>query len=130
MKLLRSQRGEMMITVCVILISCMMVLAFFLRVYPVFLHKQQLDTYASELCRVAEVSGRIGAETTDKEQKLNQIMGISPDVTWNTSGEVQLNGTITVTCSLTDNIGLWGGFGSFPITVQGRATGQSEVYDK
>jgi hypothetical protein len=130
MELLRSRRGEMMLTVCVILVSCMTVFAFSLRLYPVFLHKQQLDTYASQLCRVAEVSGRIGTETEEKEDKLNQLTGISPEVTWNTMGDVQLGGTITVTCSLTDNIGLWSGFGSFPITVRGRSTGQSEVYWK
>ena len=130
MKLLCSRRGEITVTVSVILMSCMMIFAFCLRVFPVLLHKQQLDSYASQLCRVAEVSGRIGTETEEKEDKLNQLTGISPEVSWNTSGNVQLGGTITVTCSLTDNIGLWGGFGTFPITVRGRSTGQSEVYWK
>lgn len=130
MKLLRSKRGEMLVTVSVVLMVAMTVVAFSTKLYPVFLHKQQLDTYAGELCRVAEISGRVGDETVAKEEKLNAEMKISPNVAWNTSGNVQLNGEITVTCTMTENIGLWGGFGSFPITIQGRATGQSEVYWK
>lgn len=130
MKLLRSKRGEMLVTVSVVLMVAMTVVAFSTKLYPVFLHKQQLDTYAGELCRVAEISGRVGDETVAKEEKLNGEMKISPNVAWNTSGNVQLNGEITVTCTMTENIGLWGGFGSFPITIQGRATGQSEVYWK
>lgn len=130
MKLLRSKRGEMLVTVSVVLMVAMTVVAFSTKLYPVFLHKQQLDTYAGELCRVAEISGRVGDETVAKEEKLDAEMKISPNVAWNTSGKVQLNGEITVTCTMTENIGLWGGFGSFPITIQGRATGQSEVYWK
>lgn len=130
MKLLRSKRGEMLVTVSVVLMVAMTVVAFSTKLYPVFLHKQQLDTYAGELCRVAEISGRVGDETVAKEEKLDAEMKISPNVAWNTSGNVQLNGEITVTCTMTENIGLWGGFGSFPITIQGRATGQSEVYWK
>ena len=130
MKLLGSRRGEMMLSVCAVLMAAMYVFAMALRVYPVFLHKQQLDDYASQLCRIAEVAGRIGTETEEKEDHLNQITKISPDISWNTSGNVQLGGTITVTCSLTENVGLFGGFGSFPVTIRGHATGQSEVYWK
>lgn len=130
MKLLQSQLGEMMVSTSIILMVIMTGIGFAMKLYPVFLDKQQLDTYASQLCRVAEVSGRIGTETEQKEEKLNQVTGISPEVEWNRSGNVQLGGTITVTCSLTKDIGLFGGFGSFPVPVQGHATGQSEVYWK
>jgi hypothetical protein len=108
----------------------MYVIAFGMRLYPVYLKGQQLNTYATELCRVAEISGRIGDETTEKQKKLNKVMKINPDVSWNTSGNVQQTEEIEVTCSLTENIGLFGGFGPFPITLHGHATGQSEVYWK
>jgi hypothetical protein len=130
LKLLKSQRGEIMVTACVIMMVTMYVIALGMRLYPVFLKGQQLNTYASELCRVAEFSGRIGDETTKKQQKLNQVMKISPDVSWNTSGNIQQAGEIEVTCTLTENIGLFGGFGSFPFPIHGHATGQSEVYWK
>lgn len=120
----------MMITVCVILMSAMFAIAFLLKVYPVLLKGQQLNTYANEICRVAEISGRVGDETSDKIGKLNRQMNISPDVTWSRTGNIQMNQEIDVTCSLTENIGLFGGFGSFPLTVKGHASGQSEVYWK
>jgi len=130
MKYLKSKRGEMMVTVSVILVVSMTVVAFVLQVYPVLLEKQQLDTYATELCRVAEISGRVGDETTVKMQKLNQQMRITPTVTWSRSGSIQLNDTIEVKCTSVKNIGLFGGFSSFPITLTGKASGQSEVYLK
>ena len=46
------------------------------------------------------------------------------------SGRIQLNEEVTVTLTLRRNIGLFGGFGSFPITLQAQATGKSEVYWK
>ena len=127
---LKSNRGEMMVTVCVILIVAMSVVAFALKVYPVLVQKQQLNTYATELCRVAVISGRVGDETTNKIQKLNQQMGFTPTITWSKTGNIQLNDTIEVKCSLTDNIGLFGGYGSFPILISGKASDQSEVYWK
>ena len=127
---LKSKRGEMMVTLCIIVVVAMTVIAFALKVYPVLVQKQQLDTYATELCRVAAISGRVGDETTDKKQKLNQQMGISPTITWSKAGNIQLNDTIEVKCSLTKNLGLFGGFGSFPITITGKASEESEVYWK
>ncbi len=130
MHLIKSKRGEMMITACVLLMIGMFIFAFVLKTYPVFKEGQQLNTYAAELCRVAEISGRVGDETTEKEKKLNQTMHISPQIVWSKTGKVQLNQGIDVTCSLTENIGLFGGMGSFPVTLRGHATGQSEVYWK
>lgn len=129
MKLLKSKRGEIMVTACVVIMVSMCAVAFGMKLYPVYVRGQQLETYANELCRVAEVSGRIGDETGKEQEKLNQLMGMSPEVAWNTSGNVQLNGTIQVTCTLAQDIG-FGNFGSHPITLHGRATGQSEVYWK
>lgn len=130
MQYLKSKRGEMMVTVCVILIAAMFVVAFVLKVFPVLVEKQQLNTYASELCRVAVISGRVGDETTEKIQKLNQQMGFSPTIAWSKSGNIQLNDTIEVKCTLTRNLGSFGGLASFPITITGKASDQSEVYWK
>ena len=43
---------------------------------------------------------------------------------------IQLNDEVTVTLTLETDIGLFGGFGSFPITLTASATGKSEVYWK
>ena len=42
----------------------------------------------------------------------------------------RLNEEVTVTLTLDMDIGLFGGFGSFPITLRSEATGKSEVYWK
>jgi hypothetical protein len=130
MKVLKSNRGDMMIGVTVIILISMFVVAFAMRVYPVFIAKQQLDTYATELCRVAAISGQVGDETNSRMQKLNETYSLSPSVSWSKTGKLQLDDEITVECSTSRNIGLFGGIGSFPVTIKGRASGRSEVYWK
>ena len=46
-----------------------------MRVLPVFIQKQQLDTFATELVREAEVSGRVGAETSRRAAVLSEKQG-------------------------------------------------------
>lgn len=129
-KRLKKRRGEGYIDVCVLVVCAMLVIAFALRVLPVFIAKQQLDTYATELVREAEISGRVGSETTLREQVLNERMGITPEVEWSRTGRIQLNHEVTVTVRLNFNIGLFGDFGSFLVTLTAQATGKSEVYHK
>ncbi|MFG6373903.1 MAG: DUF4320 family protein [Oscillospiraceae bacterium] len=129
-KRLKKRRGEGYIDVCVLVVCAMLVIAFALRVLPVFIAKQQLDTYATELVREAEISGRVGSETTLREQVLNERMGITPEVEWSQTGNIQLNHEVTVTVRLDADIGLFGDFGSFPISLTAQATGKSEVYHK
>ncbi len=129
-KLLKKRPGEGYIDVCVLVVCAMLVIAFALQVLPVFIAKQQLDTYATELVREAEISGRVGSETTLREQVLNERMGIAPTVEWSQTGNIQLNHEVTVTVRLDTDIGLFGDFGSFPVSLTARATGKSEVYWK
>ena len=63
-KLRKRHSGEGYIDVCVLVVCAMLVLALVVRVLPVFVAKQQLDTYAVELVREAEISGRVGTETS------------------------------------------------------------------
>lgn len=129
-KCFENRSGEGYIDTCVLVVASMLVLAFVLQVLPVFIAKQQLDTYAVELVREAEIAGRVGTETTLREQVLNERMGIEPEVVWSQSGNIQLNQEVTVTVRLEKDIGLFGDFGSFPITLTAQATGKSEVYWK
>jgi len=130
LKALKSKRGEGYIDVCVLVLCAMLVIALAVRVFPVFIAKQQLDTFATELCREAEIAGRVGTETTRREQLLREKTGINPTVSWSRTGRIQLNEEFTVTVTLQTNIGLFGGFGSFPITLRAEADGKSEVYWK
>jgi hypothetical protein len=129
-KILKSKRGEGYIDVCVLILCAMLVIALAVQVLPVFIAKNQLDTYATELCREAEISGRVGSETSRRAAVLTEQTGLSPQISWSKTGNIQLNEDITVTLTLDKNIGLFGGFGSFPITLRSEASGKSEVYHK
>ena len=120
-KILKRRSGEGYIDVCVLVVCAMLVLALVVRVLPVYITKQQLDTYAVELVREAEIAGRVGTETTRRAAALSDSTGLDPDIRWSTTGRIQLND---------EDIGLFGGLGSFPITLTASATGKSEVYWK
>ena len=128
--ILKNQRGEGYVDVIVLVLCAVMVLALAMRVLPVFIQKQQLDTFATELVREAEVSGRVGSETDRRAAILSDQTGLDPDIEWSDGGSIQLNDDITVTLTLETNIGLFGEFASFPITLRSQATGKSEVYWK
>ena len=130
LKKLKSKRGEGYIDVAVLVLCAMLVIALAVKVFPVYIAKNQLDTFATELCREAEISGRVGNETTQRAQVLKEKTGLDPAVTWSKTGKIQLDQEFTVTVSMQKNIGLFGGFGSFPITLRAQATGKSEVYWK
>jgi len=128
--LLKDKHGEGYVDVVVLVLCAVMVLALSLRVLPVFVKKQQLDTFATELVREAEVSGRVGSETSRRAAILEEKTGLSPTITWSDSGRIQLNDEVTVTLTYRTNIGLFGDFASFPITLKAQASGKSEVYWK
>lgn len=121
-RILRSRRGEGYIDVCVLVLCAMLVIALAVQVLPAFIAKQQLDTFATELVREAEIAGRVGSETDRREQ--------APTVQWSDTGRIQLNEEVSVTLTYEIDLGLFAGFGSFPITLRADATGKSEVYWK
>lgn len=128
--ILKNRRAEGYVDIIVLVLCAVMVLALALRVLPVFVAKQQLDTFATELMREAEVTGRVSSETDRRAAILREQTGIDPDISWSADGRIQLNEEVTVTLTLQKNIGLFGGFGSFPVILQAQATGKSEVYWK
>jgi Flp pilus assembly protein TadG len=133
-KLLKDKNGEGYIDTVIIVIAAMLVIALVVKVFPVFIAKNQLNTYASEVVRTAEISGRIGSETSSKTKELNDQAGITPIITWQANyisgtNKVQLNDQMTVTVVKTVDIGFFS-FGSFPIELESKATGRSEVYWK
>lgn len=130
LKLLKSNRGEGYIDVAVLVLCVMLVIALAVSVLPVFVTKNKLDTYAAELCREAEIAGQVGSETTLRAQMLTEQTGLAPNVSWSKTGRLQLNEEFTVTAAVQADIGIFGGFGSFPITLKAQASGKSEVYWK
>ncbi len=130
LKILKSKQGEGYIDVAILVLCAMLVIALAVRVFPAYIIKQQVDTFATELVREAEIAGRVGSETSNRELLLREKIGITPTVKWSKSGRIQLNEEITVTVTFETNIGLFGGFGSFPVTLRADAAGKSEVYWK
>ena len=130
LKILKDKRGEGYIDMAVLVLCAMLVIAIAVQVLPVYIQKQQLDTFAVELVREAEIAGRVGPETTRREQALREKTGLTPAVRWAKTGKIQLNEEVTVTVTYQTNIGLFAGFGSFPITLRADAAGKSEVYWK
>ena len=113
----------------IVVLVVVMVLALIPAAAPVVSAKIQLDNYADELVREAEIAGRIGAETSARAQILAEKTGLAPAIQWSRTGKIQLNQEFTVTCTYKMDIG-FGEFGSFPITLTSKASGKSEVYWK
>jgi len=128
--ILKSRRAEGYIDTCILVICAMLVIALAVNVFPVYIQKQQIDTFAVELIREAEIAGRVGTETSLRQQMLSEKTGLYPTVTWSKTGKIQLNEEVRVTVTYQTNIGLFSGFGSFPITLRSDAAGKSEVYWK
>ncbi|MCQ4935983.1 DUF4320 family protein [Anaerotignum propionicum] len=130
MKAFRNNRGEGYMDVVVLVLCAMLVIAVAVKVFPAYIVKQQVDTFATELVREAEIAGQVGTETARREQLLAEKIGITPTVVWSKTGKIQLNEEISVVVTYEVNIGMFNGFGSFPITLRGEALGKSEVYWK
>ena len=63
-RLWRDRSGEGYVDMVVLVLCGMLVLALCVQVLPVFVKKQQLDVFATELVREAEITGRVGTETS------------------------------------------------------------------
>ena len=129
-RVLEDKGGEGYIDVAGMVLSVFLVLALSMKLLPVFIAKQQLDTYATELCREAEISGRVGTETNRRAAVLTERTGLTPNIEWSDSGRIQLNEEVTVRLTYRYDLGLFGSFGSFPVTLRAEASGKSEVYWK
>ncbi len=129
-KIMKDRKGEGYIDVAVIVFCVMLVIALGVRIFPVFITKIQLDNFADELVREAEISGRVGSETSARQRALEEKTGLHPAVGWSSGGNIQLNEEVTVTVTLQKDLGLFGRLGSFPVTIRARASGKSEVYWK
>ena len=59
----KKRSGEGYIDTCVLILCAMLVIALAAKVLPVYVAKQQLDTFAAELVREAEITGRVGIQS-------------------------------------------------------------------
>lgn len=130
-RLMRSKRGEGYIDVAIGLFCILIVVAFAVSFLPVFTVKQQLDLFANEIVREAEIRG--STNVSERIRDLREQTRLNPEIQWQCdylSGKrIQLNGDIEVVVRDRVDIGFFI-FGSFPIELQAKATGKSEVYYK
>lgn len=130
-RVLKSKCGEGYIDVAVGILCLLLVVAFAVQLFPVFTAKQQLDIFAAEIVREAEIKGSSSVESRIADMR--EQTGLDPNIRWNcdyySGKKVQLNGDIEVVLTDTVDIGFFV-FGSFPIEIQAKATGKSEVYYK
>ncbi len=130
LKRLRSTRGEGYIDVAVAFMVIMITLVAVIKITPVFITKMTLNNYANELCREAEIAGRIGTETEARLERLNESNpDLTPTVIWSKTGKVQIGNTFTVTVS-TDYDFSFFVFKNRPVTLSSTAEGTSEVFWK
>jgi hypothetical protein len=107
-----------------------MFLAFTVKLIPAFIVKDQLNTLADQILRKAEVQGKINIDCS-KYQEDNIIPdSIKFEASTFENDKVQIGEDIVVICTAKVDIGLFGDFVSFPITLKGKATGSSEVFWK
>lgn len=130
LKRLKSTRGEGYIDVAVGTLVVMILLVAVIKIAPVFITKMTLNNYANELCREAEIAGRIGAETNARLDRLNESHpDLNPVVRWSTNGNIQIGNTFTVTVSAQYDFSFFV-FNNAPIIISATAEGTSEVYWK
>ena len=130
-ELWRNHRGEGYIDAVVGVLCLMLVVALALVLMPVFQKKQQLDSFAAEIVRQAEITGNTNVSA--RIEQLKEETGLDPQIQWEcdyySGTKVQLNGDIRVTLTQRVDIGFFV-FGHFPIELKARASGKSEVYYK
>lgn len=129
--LCKNNRGIGYIDTIIGIFSLMLILALAMVVFPIFLQKQQLNTFANELVRQAEITG-----TTNQSVRIAELKaktGLDPTITWDcdylSGSRIQLNCDINVTLKQKADLGFFI-FGSFPIELKAIGSGKSEVYFK
>ena len=130
-KLFKDKRGESYIDVVVFLMVIMLVMAFFMELLPIFVTKYNLDVFANEVVRAAEISGSTTSSLVNSTiANMRTNTGIDPTIIWERGGtRVQLGNEITLRLEVVETISLYG-VGRFPIPLRSRSSGLSEVYYK
>lgn len=128
-KVLKDRRGDTFVGHAWGIILIAAVVGTVLGFTPYYFMKSNQDTFANEICRTAELSGRIGVETTERTQELEQQFGLFPQITWSQTGNIPLGTTVTVKLYSTYNFRI-GNLGSVSMPMNSKASGKSEVYWK
>ncbi|MEF9991302.1 MAG: DUF4320 family protein [Peptostreptococcaceae bacterium] len=134
MNILKNNKGEGYVDIAIMVLAFALMLAFAVKVYPVFVAKNNLNKFASEIVREVEIKGEIGNDIQNRIDTLDKTLGKTDGVYWNVkyingTKKIQLGDPIEVTVKKEMNIGFFK-FGSFPVPLQSKDSGFSEVYWK
>ena len=130
-----NKDGFSFIDTIVAIIVIAMMLTFTLNVYPVLVQKSNLNNFANEIIREAELQGEIGDKLDNRIEELKKETGVNPDkIIWDTTYidgtyKVQLNKVINVTLEKEAKIKFID-YAPFKVPLTSKATGRSEVYWK
>ena len=128
-KIWNNNRGSIYLDLTIGIYCLLFLLAIFLHTLPVFTTQNKLNHFVAEVLRTAELSGRIDTEVDGEIARQTRITGLSPEISFSVTGEVDLGEEILVTGKITVDIG-FGSVGSFPVPLVSTASGRSEVYWK
>ena len=128
-KIWNNNRGSIYFDLIIGIYCLLFLLAIFLHTLPVFTTQNKLNHFVAAVLRTAELSGRIDTEVDGEIARQTRITGLSPEISFSVTGEVDLGEEILVTGKITVDIG-FGSVGSFPVPLVSTASGRSEVYWK
>lgn len=99
-------------------------LALSIEVYGIYMTKKDCEEVATEIARYIEIKGAYDSRAKAEFARLCEVTKLDADISVNKSGKIQLEDEFTVIVSTTDYIF------AMPVSLQGKATGRSEVYHK
>lgn len=79
-KILNSKRGEGYIDIAIGLLCLLLVVALSVSFLPVFTVKHQLDIFAKEIVRQAEIVG--GTNVSERINEMKEETGLDPEIQW------------------------------------------------
>lgn len=131
-RILKDNKGAAYIELTIVLLVIMAIISVSMQIYPAFILKYNLDSFAHEAMRTAETSGQIGKEVDNKINRLENTLNITPEITWSTEylegKKIQLNSEIEVELIKEYTIKFLGN--EIQIPINAKAKGRSEVYWK
>ena len=130
-KIIKNKSGEGYVDIVVLVLIVMMILSLGIKVFPAFIAKDRLNTFADQVLREAQIQGMIEVDYSNILENIDiNIDSVEWQANTFENKKVQLDESITVTCKTKVDIGLFGDFGSFGVPLRAKATGKSEVYWK
>ena len=133
---LKSTRGEGYIDAVITTLCSIMLIVLAINTFSFLTLKQDMDYFAKELLATATTDGRISSNVSDRYTELAEEIGISPDVSWETTyfnetqQTVQLGEVVKIELTYHTTFEGLGTLLQIPMTVTVSHSGLSQRYWK